>query len=104
MNTVIYNHLKNEVNNRIREYNKDFKMTLSSSSDNSCAITYSCTYEGVEFSIGFEYASNQIKISSFIGESHSSETSFEITDFVKFMVFMPQEDLKRRIEFSFSKW
>nr|WP_294927748.1 hypothetical protein [uncultured Flavobacterium sp.] len=103
MSTVLYNHLKNEVDNRIKEYDKHFEMNLITKSENPCNFKYASTYQAVDFSIEIKYLENQIKFSSFIGISYSSATTFEIASFLKFVEDMPQEDFKRRIEFSFSK-
>lgn len=49
MNTVIHNHLKNEVENRIKEYDKDFELNLINNLEKPCCIKYASIYQGVVF-------------------------------------------------------
>lgn len=99
MNTVLYNHLKNEVDNRIKEYGKHFEMKLITKLENPCNFKYTSTYQGVKFSIEIKYIENQIKFSSFIDMSYSSRTTFEISCFLNFVEDIPQEDFNRRMKF-----
>jgi hypothetical protein len=61
------------------------------------AVKYSGVYQSVNFSAEVEYINNKIVFLTFIDASHYSEASFEITDFIRWIVKMPKGDLIRRI-------
>jgi hypothetical protein len=99
---AICNHLKNAVNNRIKEYDKKhlFAIKLITHNLTKYSIEYSIQYQTVNFSIGIEYVDNHIDF-SFVNDSVLSITSLlEISYFVEFLRLMPQEELKRKFTFS----
>ncbi len=105
MNTVIYNHLKNEVENHLKKYDKEsiFVRSLIINTEKPLTVIYSITFQDVIFKIGIEYVNNQIKFSFTTDAIPSNTIFFEIADFLKHVESMPQEDLKRRIEDFLSK-
>ncbi|MFH6966894.1 hypothetical protein [Flavobacterium sp. FlaQc-28] len=98
----IYNAIKNAVDYHIKEYNKKnlFDLSLSNSLAKEFAVKYSGMYKTVDFSIEVKYIDNDIKFSTYIDASNSTEASFEITDFIRWIVQMPKEDLIKRIQFA----
>lgn len=105
MNTVIYNHLKNEVENHLKKYSKEdiFVRTLIINTEKPRTVIYSIAFQDVIFKIGIEYVNNQIEF-SFVNDSVLSISSLlEISHFVEWLKLMPQEDFKRRIEEFLSK-
>ncbi|WP_264523117.1 hypothetical protein [Flavobacterium sp. N502536] len=97
----IYNAIKNEFDNRIRKYEKKelFNLNLIDNLKKKYAVKYSGFCQEVEFSIEVEYINEQIIFSHYVGVSYS-DASFEITDFIRWIVKMPKEDLIRRIQYS----
>lgn len=95
----IYNSIKNEFDNRIRKYEKRelFNLNLIDNLEKKYAVKYSGFCQEVEFSIEVEYIDEQLIFSHYMGVSYS-EASFEITDFIRWIVKMPKEDLIRRIQ------
>lgn len=96
----IYNAIKNAFDNRIEEYNKKnlFILSLINNLEKEYAVKYSGVYQEVQFSIEVEYIDGQLIFSHYMGVSYS-EASFEITDFIRWIVKMPKEDLIRRIQY-----
>lgn len=94
----IYNAIKNEFDNRVREYEKRelFSLNLINNLEKEYAVKYSGFCQEVEFSMEVEYINEELIFSHYIGVSYS-EASFEITDFLRWIVKMPKEDLIRRI-------
>lgn len=101
----IYNLIKNNLDNHIRKYDKKnlFTLSLINNLEKIYAVKYIAKYKGVDFSIEVEYIDEKIIFATFIGQSHSSEASFEITDFMKFILLIPKEDLTRQIQFALSR-
>ncbi|WP_291143750.1 hypothetical protein [Flavobacterium sp. UBA7680] len=101
----IYNLIKNNLDNHIRKYDKKnlFTLSLINNLEKIYAVKYITKYKGVDFSIEVEYIDEKIIFATFIGESHSSEASLEITDFMKFILIMLKEDLTRQIQFALSR-
>lgn len=105
MNTVIYNHLKNEVDNHLKKYDKEdlFIRRLIINTEKPHTVIYSITFQDVMFKIGIEYINNQIEF-SFTNDSILSISSLlEISHFVEWLKLMPQEDFKRKFEFLLRK-
>lgn len=100
---AIYNAIKNEFDNRIKNYEKRelFNLNLIDNLGKRYAIKYSGLCQEVEFSIEVDYIDEQIIFSHYIGESYS-EASFEVTDFIRWIVKMPKEDLIKKITFNLS--
>lgn len=100
---AIYNAIKNEFDNRIKNYEKRelFNLNLIDNLGKRYAIKYSGLCQEVEFSIEVDYIDKQIIFSHYIGESYS-EASFEVTDFIRWIVKMPKEDLIKKITFNLS--
>ncbi|OIV40305.1 hypothetical protein [Flavobacterium johnsoniae] len=100
---AIYNAIKNEFDNRIKNYEKRelFNLNLIDNLGKRYAIKYSGLCQEVEFSIEVDYIDEQIIFSHYIGESYS-KASFEVTDFIRWIVKMPKEDLIKKITFNLS--
>jgi len=98
---AICNAIKNEIDNRIREYDKNdlFKLSLLNNSERKFTVKYCGAFQKVAFSIEAEYIGNDIKFSTYIDASNSTEASFEITDFMRWILKMSKKDLIKRIQY-----
>ena len=99
--SIFIPYFKNAFENRINEYKKINLFTIKRlfNSAKPYRFIWNINYEDIIFLIEVEYINNQTEFSFSCQLISSTIALFEMSDFVKFIESMPQDDLKRQFEF-----